>query len=198
MTAGCSLVVLAGGRSRRMGADKATLAAGRQTLTERIIERLGAVVDEVIVAAGDNHIDPVPGRIVQDHFPGAGPLAGIHAGLRAAAFENAWVVACDYPDVDPGIGLLLVRAVSGFDAAVPLVAGRPQGVCAIYSVPLASRIERLIASGERRLGALLESSLVRYLDERELREVDPELASFRNLNTPADYQEWIRSTRARH
>ncbi|HSO92984.1 MAG TPA: molybdenum cofactor guanylyltransferase, partial [Candidatus Dormibacteraeota bacterium] len=144
------------------------------------------------------HLGPVAGRIVHDHFPGAGPLAGIHAGLRAAAFENAWAVACDYPDVDPAIGLLLRQAVTGFDAAVPRIAGKPQGVCAVYSVRLASSIERLIACGQRSVGALLGSSLVRYLDEEEMREVDPELASFRNLNTAAEYEEWIRSAPARH
>ena len=197
MTRGLSLVVLAGGRSRRMGADKATLATDGQTLTARIIERLGPVAGEIIVAAGDNLLEPGAGRIIQDQFPGAGPLAGIHAGLRAATFENAWVVACDYPDVNPAIGLLLLQAVSGFDAAVPLIAGRPQGVCAVYNVRLASRIERLIASGRRSVGALLDSCRVRYLDEAEVRQVDAQLGSFRNLNTPADYEDWVRSRQAR-
>ena len=197
MTRGLSLVVLAGGRSRRMGADKATLATDGQTLTARIIERLGPVAGEIIVAAGDNQLEPGAGRVIQDQIHGAGPLAGIHAGLRAAAFENAWVVACDYPDVNPAIGLLLLQAVSGFDAAVPLIAGRPQGVCAVYNVRLASRIERLIASGRRSVGALLDSCRVRYLDEAEVRQVDAQLGSFRNLNTPADYEDWVRSRQAR-
>ena len=86
MTGGCSLVVLAGGRSQRMGKDKATLAANGKTLVARIIERLGPVVDETIVAAGPNQIEAVAAKIVADEFPAAGPLAGIHAGLRAAAF----------------------------------------------------------------------------------------------------------------
>lgn len=196
MSSGCSLVVLAGGRSRRMGRDKATLSTAGQTLTDRIIERLSPVVDEVIVATGARELEPSVGRSVNDHFAGAGPLAGIHAGLRAAAFDHVWVVACDYPDVDPGIGRQLRQVVTGFDAAVPLIAGRAQGVCAVYSVGLASLIERLIASGQRSVGALLESCRVRYLDEAELRQVDPELTSFRNLNTPADYEEWVRSTSA--
>ena len=196
MARGCSLVVLAGGLSRRMGRDKATLSAAGQSLTDRIIERLRPVVDEVIVAAGTRDLELAVGRSVHDHFPGAGPMAGIHAGLRAAAFDHAWVVACDYPDVDPGIGRQLIRVVTGFDAAVPLVEGRAQGVCAVYSVGVVSLVERLIVSGQRSVTALLESCRVRYLDEAELRPVDPELASFRNLNTPADYEDWVRSRRA--
>jgi molybdopterin-guanine dinucleotide biosynthesis protein A len=176
-----------------MGKDKATLSAAGQSLTERIIERLSPVVDEVIVAVGARDLELGVGRSVHDHFSGVGPLAGIHAGLRAAAFDHAWVVACDYPDVDPGIGRQLLRVVNGFDAAVPLVEGRAQGVCAVYSVRVIAVVERLIASGQRSVAALLESCRVRYLDEAALRQVDPQLASFRNLNTPADYEDWVRS-----
>jgi len=197
MTRGLSLVVLAGGLSRRMGRDKATLSAGGPTITERIIERLSPVVDEVILAAGARNLELGGARIVHDHFPGAGPLAGIHAGLRATAFDYAWVVACDYPDIDPAIGRCLARAVTGFDVAVPLIAGRAQGVCAVYSVRLVALIEQLIGSDRRSVDALLESCSVRYLDEGELRQVEPKLRSFRNLNTPADYDEWLRSTPAR-
>jgi len=180
-----------------MGRDKATLSAGGQSLTERIIERLTPVVDEVIVAAGTANLELGGARTVRDHFAGAGPLAGIHTGLRAARFDYAWVVACDYPDVDPAIGPYLAGAVTGFEAAVPLVAGQAQGVCAVYSVRLTALIEQLIDSGRRSVGALLESCPVRYLDEAELRQVEPELRSFRNLNTPADYEEWVRSMPAR-
>jgi molybdopterin-guanine dinucleotide biosynthesis protein A len=106
------------------------------------------------------------------------------------------VVACDYPDVDPRIVTQLRRVMTGVDAAVPLIAGRPQAVCAVYSAGLAPLIERLIASGQRRVGALLESCRVRYMDEAELRLAGTDLTSFRNLNTPADYEEWVRSTPA--
>lgn len=198
MTRGLSLVVLAGGQSRRMGRDKATLPVAGQTLTERIIERLRPVVDEVIVAAGAANLELGGARTVRDQFGGAGPLSGIHAGLRAAMFEYVWVVACDYPDVDPAIGRCLARAVNGFDAAVPLIAGHAQGLCAVYSVRLTPLIEQLIESDRRSVGALLESCRVGYLDEGLLRQVDQELRSFRNLNTPADYEEWVRSTPARH
>jgi molybdopterin-guanine dinucleotide biosynthesis protein A len=198
MTGGLSLVVLAGGLSLRMGRDKATLSTGGPTITEHIIERLTPVVDEVILAAGAQELEFDGARTVHDHFPGAGPLAGIHAGLRAAAFDHAWVVACDYPDVDPAVGRCLARAITGFDATVPLIAGQAQGVCAVYSVHLTALIEQLIASGRRSVGALLESCSVRYLEEAELRQVEPELRSFRNLNTPADYDEWLRSTAAGH
>ncbi|MEO6797925.1 MAG: molybdenum cofactor guanylyltransferase [Candidatus Dormibacter sp.] len=193
MAGGCSLIVLAGGQSRRMGRDKAGLPAGDETLLERIITRLTPVVDEVILAGGAPLSLPNGVRSVADRYPDTGPLAGIHAGLLAAMGDRALVVACDYPDIDPEIVRFLQARVAGVEAVVPRIAGQAQGLCALYRVGVASHAERLIAAGERRVNALLEACAVRYLDEMELRGVDPGLRSFRNLNTPADYEEWVRS-----
>ena len=191
MATGCSLVVLAGGQSRRMGRDKATLPAGTVTLVERIINNLSASADEVILASGSAALRLRGARTVADHFVGAGPLAGIHAGLTASAFDFAWVVACDYPDVQPAVGVRLRSETTGIDAVVPRVGGLAQGLCAVYSVRLVPVIERLIASGRRSVAALLDSCDVRYVDEDELS--GPAATSFRNLNTPSDYEEWLRS-----
>src|SRR5438128_12608886 len=97
MRGGCRLVILAGGLSRRMGRDKAALPAGDGTLIEHIARRLAPVVEETIVAgaSGRHHL---PGTtMVDDRYPGLGPLAGIHAGLLVARSPLVWVVGCDYP-----------------------------------------------------------------------------------------------------
>ena len=194
MMAGCSLVVLAGGRSRRMGRDKALLPAGEETVVDRIIDRLAPLVDDIIVAGRSSFPGRPEIRFVEDRYPNAGPLAGIHAGLRAAAGRHAWVVGCDLPDVDPALGPLMLSAIHGADAVVPRIAGEPQGVCALYDVRLVELIESLLEAEQRSVAGLLAACSVRYLDEAELRSVDPELGSFRNLNTPADYEGWIRSS----
>jgi len=191
MSSGCSLVILAGGLSRRMGRDKAVLPAGDGTLIEHLARRLAPVVDETIVAGGSGR-GPLPGvTMVEDRYPGLGPLAGIHAGLLAARYRHVWVVGCDLPDVEPGLASLLCGFAPGYDAAVPRIDGEPQSVCAVYDRALASRIDGLLAAGERRVTMLLAASNVRYVTAEELRVVDPELRSFRNLNTPADYQAWL-------
>lgn len=195
MAHGCSLVVLAGGRSRRMGQDKAGLSAGEATLLEHIVRRLAPVVDEVIIAGGAP-VDRIAARVVADRYPGAGPLAGMHAGLRATTAAHAWVVACDLPDIEPALGSLLLRHAAGVDAVVPRVESKPQGLCAIYDVRLATCIERLLVLGDRRVTSLLAGASVRYLESAELGEVDPALRSFRNLNTPADYAAWLSSRSA--
>jgi molybdopterin-guanine dinucleotide biosynthesis protein A len=187
-----TLIILAGGQSRRMGRDKAHLPAGVGTLLERIVDRLSPVVDQVIVAGGPQL--SIPGvRWVPDARSGAGPLAGMAAGLAAVSFDLAWVVACDLPDVEPGIGELLFDSASDVDAVVPRLDARPECLCAVYRTSLAARILTLLDAGERRVTALLDGIRVRYVEAAELRRVDPELRTFRNLNTQDEYQDWVTS-----
>ena len=191
MRGGCSLVILAGGLSRRMGRDKAGLPAGDGTLIQHLARRLAPVVDQTIVAGGSGRYD-LPGvTTVDDRYPGLGPLAGIHAGLLVARSPLVWVVGCDLPDVDPGLAALLCGLAGDVDAVVPRIDSEPQGVCAVYDRALAPRIEGLLAAGERRVKMLLGASNVRYVTPGELRAVDPELRSFRNINTPAEYRAWL-------
>jgi molybdenum cofactor guanylyltransferase len=191
MRGGCSLVILAGGLSRRMGRDKASLPAGDGTLIEHLARRLAPVVDETIVAGGSGRATLAGVMMVEDRYPGLGPLAGIHAGLVAARYPHVWVVGCDLPDADPALAHLLLGLAAGYDAVVPRIDAEPQGVCALYDRALASRIDGLLAAGERRVKALLAASNVRYVTPEELRAIDPELRSFRNINTPADYEAWL-------
>jgi molybdenum cofactor guanylyltransferase len=192
MRSRCSLVILAGGLSRRMGQDKATLPAGDGTLLEHLARRLAPVVDETIIAGGSVHPPFEGARVVPDHQSGLGPLAGILAGLTAAREPHVWVVGCDLPDVEPALGVLLGGLAGDYEAVVPRPDHEPEGVCALYVRELAPRIEALLAAGERSIKSLLDRSAVRYLGSSELRAVDPELRSFHNINTPADYEAWLR------
>lgn len=191
MADGCTLVILAGGRSRRMGRDKAGLPAGDGTLIEHLVRRLASVAADIIIAGGPSvwEVDGV--RKVEDRYPGLGPLAGIHAGLLAASRSWVWVVACDLPDVEPGLGALLCGRAVGVEAVVPRVDDRPEALCAVYDRSLAPRIASFLQAGKRRVQDLLAQLDVRYVPAAELRQVDPELRSFRNLNTPADYEAWL-------
>ncbi len=189
-----TLIILAGGQSRRMGRDKAHLPAGAGMLLDRIVERLSPVVDQVIVAGGPQLSIPEV-RWVPDARPGAGPLAGMAAGLAALSGDLGWIVACDLPDVEPRIGELLFDSAPDVDAVVPRVDARPECLCAVYRASLAARMLARLDAGDRRVTALLDGIRVRYLDAVDLRRVDPELRSFRNLNTPDEYQDWVTSLR---
>lgn len=178
-----------------MGRDKAHLPTGTGTLLERIIDRLSPVVDHVMVAGGAPL--SIPGaRWVPDARPGAGPLAGMAAGLAALSGDLAWIVACDLPDVEPPIGELLFASASpDVDAVVPRLDTRPECLCAVYHARLAGSILTLLDAGERRVTALLDGIRVRYVEAAEMRRADPELRSFRNLNTEDEYQDWVTTLR---
>lgn len=133
---------------------------------------------------------------MDDRYAGLGPLAGMHAGFSAARHPLVWVVACDLPDVEPAIGALLRGLAPDYEAVVPHVDGEPQGVCALYDRALASRIETMLDAGDRSIKTLLSASKVRYVTPEELRAVDPELRSFRNINTLADYEAWLKTQAA--
>ena len=176
-----------------MGRDKAALPVGRVSLLEHLARRLSPVVDEIIVAGGAQTY-PIPSvRAVADVYVGRGPLAGMHAGFLGARQPLVWVVACDLPEVEPQLAPLMLGSATDVDAVVPRPYGEPEGVCAIYRRELALPIETLLTAGQQSVKQLLNSIRVRYLEAEELRAVDPELRSFRNLNTPADYRAWISS-----
>jgi molybdenum cofactor guanylyltransferase len=194
MRTGCSLVILAGGRSRRMGRDKAGLPARGRTLIEHLVLRLAPAVDETIIVGGSTRL-PLDGvRQIDDCYPGLGPLAGMHAGFVAAEHSLVWVVACDLPDVAPGLLPVLLDLAIDHEAVVPRVDGEPQAVCALYRRSLATRVEGLLRRDDHSVKNLLRSCRVRYVDGAELRAADPELGSFRNINTPADYEAWLKTT----
>jgi molybdopterin-guanine dinucleotide biosynthesis protein A len=193
MRSGCSLVILAGGQSHRMGRDKAALPAGDGTLIEHLARRLSPVVDETIIAGGSGRPN-LPGvRLVDDRATGLGPLAGMHAGFMAARHPHVWVVACDLPDVEPAVVTLLQGLAAEYEGVVPRLGREPEGVCALYQRSLAPRIDGLLNRGERSIKSLLAASSIRYVTPKELRTVDPELRSFRNINTPDDYQAWLKT-----
>lgn len=181
-------IVLAGGRSRRFGRDKATLPWGNGHLLGEIAGRLSTVCDEVLVAMGDRHLAlPAGVRGVADIYAGAGPLGGIHAGLRAASSPVAFVTACDMPYVDPAAAVLLRDLVVGYDAAVPRVAGRWAPLFACYATSCLPAMEKLLDSGVRRVFDLYGHIRCRVVPEDVFRVFDPGLRMFEDLNTPGDY-----------
>src|ERR1700675_3959904 len=115
-----SLLVLAGGDSRRMGRPKAWLEVGDTFLLRYVVERLAPAFSEVMVsfAEPEQLLEPVPYRVVFDRTP-AGPLAGQEAGLLAARNEVVFAVACDMPYVTVDIAQVAVAADRACDAAIP-------------------------------------------------------------------------------
>ena len=152
-------VVLAGGYSTRFGdTDKALAEIDGRPMLARVVDRVGAVVDSVVVscrddqraafAAGLDGIDDAPIRFVTDPEPDGGPLVGIANAFEAVDSPYAAVVACDMPFVDPGFVEFLFSQAAGHDAAVPELAdGHHQPTQAVY------RVDRTVAVADERLAA---------------------------------------------
>ncbi|HET9050535.1 MAG TPA: molybdenum cofactor guanylyltransferase [Candidatus Dormibacteraeota bacterium] len=190
--AGATLVVLTGGRSSRMGVDKALLDAGGVPLAARPALALAALCDEVVLAG--RAVPGVAGRVVPD-APGAeGPLAGIVAGLRAASRDLCVVAACDMPTIEPGLVALLLDALEqdpALDVAVCAGAGgrlEPLPFAARRAAAV-GRLETAVEAGVRSINGALEAALAGVVPARAWRQVDPDGATFASWNTPSDVRE---------
>jgi molybdopterin-guanine dinucleotide biosynthesis protein A len=185
-----TLLLLAGGESRRMGRSKALLPVEETTLVEWLAERFRPAFDQVLVAARD--ISQLPWSLrrdfVADIRPGAGPLAGIEAGLASARNPRVVAMACDMPYVTVALAERLAASAEGHDAAVPRLQGRAQPTCAAYRSSALPAIAAALAEGERTASEVIGRLDVRWLDQEEP-------ALFTNLNTPADYQAFLARTR---
>lgn len=179
--------VLAGGRSRRMGTDKARLLVDGQPLVCRVFERVAAVAEDVHVASGDGQrLADLGLPEIPDAFCDAGPLAGILAGLRAARHPLVAVVACDLPEASPAVLAALARCWQGDDVIVPVVAGRAQPLHAVWATTAAEPVAELLAAGTRRVQDALQALRVRRLDAAAWAAADPGARFARNLNRPVD------------
>ena len=176
--------MLAGGRSRRMGRDKATLPFGGQTMLARIVATVSGVVDEVRVVVREGQEIAGGYDIARDPAEGHGPLAGIRAGLAAVHAERAFVVSCDMPLLRAEYVAHLLALSRGFEVAVPEIDGHRMVTSAVYAQSLLPIAVRLLAEGRRRPLDLIDAATTRIVGEAELRTVDPELDSLHDCNTP--------------
>jgi molybdopterin-guanine dinucleotide biosynthesis protein A len=189
VTRDASGIILAGGASRRMGRDKATLDFAGQTLLEVTAQSVAAVCKEVIIASGNRPVHGLRGLSpvwVPDAPGTAGPLAGLAAGMSAASFPVAVVVACDMPLLSEALLDHLLDSVGGCDAVVPMIGGVPQPLHAAYSRDCLPTVQALVRLGAASMRDLLSRLPVKYLGEARCLEIDPDGLSWFNMNTAED------------
>lgn len=196
-------VILCGGRSRRMGSPKYALPFGETTLLEHMLGILSRTTQRVAVIAAPDDSPTVPSDVtlLRDRLRHAGPLAATEIALGHFAHVD-WVLvtACDLPLLRSEVieGLFHHAATARTcEAVVPKPGQYPEPLLAVYRPQLAESARRLLEAGERRLQALLQQATCLFLDAEELRSLDPHLESFRNINTPEQYQEALMRYRER-
>jgi molybdopterin-guanine dinucleotide biosynthesis protein A len=185
-------VVLAGGRGRRMKADKAGLDVGGRTLLEHVLAQVEPYFDEVLISLSPGQAaPPLPAasraRVVRDERPGLGPIGGLLACLKAARNDACAVVACDIPEIDVPFLHDLAKGAADADIAVPVgPAGLHEPLFAVYRRSIIPAVEALLENGERSLlplYAMCRTVQVGFDDPRRIR----------NLNTRRDYEDFLRT-----
>lgn len=180
-------VVLAGGRSSRIGQDKATIKLGNLTLMERVVSILSQLVEEVVVVGGDSAGSASLGlRAVDDIFPGGGVLGGLYTGLRVAKHSRILAVGCDMPFLNPELLRYMLQEVKGYDVVIPRIGEYVEALHAIYSKACLPPIGRKLEEGNLRLVSFFPEVRVRHIEAEEIERFDPKHLSFFNINTPAD------------
>ena len=184
-----SAVILAGGKSRRMGRDKLALELDGLTLLESAVERFSRGFAAVYISVADAGKYPgIMSPRVVDAIPGAGPLSGLHAALSQLPCDGVFLVAADLPFSRPDAALRIIELCGGRDAAViELADGKIEPLFGYYRKSLLPSCEAALASGDFRMSEVLRRGDARYVSPGELGGLWDERLIF-NVNFPDDFR----------
>jgi molybdopterin-guanine dinucleotide biosynthesis protein A len=187
--AGTAGVILAGGRSRRMGRPKAFLKLGGRPLIAWVLEPLRDLFPEVLIVSPE--IEPFSHlgvRVVPDHRPRGGPLGGAATGIAEAGRPQALVVGCDMPLLRPGLLAHLVARMGAHAAVVPRTSDGLHPLHAVYAKRALETFSRCLEEGVRKFTDALDGADCLEVGEGEIRRLDPDLHSLFNVNHPQDVE----------
>jgi len=186
MIADCTALIFAGGDSRRMGRDKLFLQVGGQNLIQRTLDLTQGLFSQILVSV-QNPRDDIDAPQVCDEIPGAGPLAGLCAGLQHASTSWVFAVAADMPYLLPVVIERLAEHRARHQAVVPVINGQPYPLTAFYAASALPALRTVLARpGKPGLFAALPELDVCPVNEHDLSDIDGELRSFIDLDTPED------------
>lgn len=184
-----SAAILAGGGSRRMGRNKALLPYRGRPLIAYAFEPLESLFEDIILVTNDpGPFDFLPCPKIPDRVRGKGPIAGIDAALSCSRNPFVLVVGCDAPFLSPRLLELLTEKAEGSDLVIPHGPDGPEPLCAVYGKGCLPLIEESLRKGDLRLGDLVKRLRAREVPVEEVAAVDPGFRSFRNINTPGEYE----------
>ncbi len=181
-------IILAGGKSSRMGQDKSLLSANNLTLIGKIVSQLEDHFQEIIIGANDlekYRFLNLP--VIPDLEEGKGPLMGIYSTLLRSNHEINFVVACDIPDLDIQYIKELIRQAKDHQIVIPTWKnGKHEPLFAVYRKSILDNIKKLLAADQRKISLLFQSTDVKYMP------LPDEVKWYKNLNTMEDYKKYIK------
>jgi molybdopterin-guanine dinucleotide biosynthesis protein A len=181
--------VLAGGKSTRMGRDKAFLELDGKTLLELAMARARSLTKDVRIVGSPAKFAAF-GPVVEDIFPERGPLGAIHAALRASANELNLMLAVDTPLVQPSFLAWMVKRAQGNRAVVtvPSVGGRLHPLCGVYRKSFAMTAEESLQAGQNKIDRLFAEIATEVIAEEEIVAAGFSAEMFHNVNTPEEWK----------
>lgn len=176
-----------------MGQPKAWLPFGNEVLLQRVVRLLGEVVSPIVVVAAPHQVlPPLPPEVLvsRDEREAQGPVGGLAAGFAALRGQvtAVYVSACDVPLLKPEVVRHISEHLGDADIAIPVDGKFPHPLAAVYRLSLESRVKELLDAGRLRPVFLWEGARVNQIPVEALRDIDPELDSFRNANTPEEFE----------
>ena len=182
-------VILAGGKSSRMGQNKALMSLGGKRLVHRVVEVMRSVFDDLLMVTNTPDVYADLGiPMAPDVWPDKGSLGGVYSAIYRVATPYCLAVACDMPFLQAAGLRYLITQMANYDVVVPDVLGELQTLHAIYSKACLQPIERRLETNRLRIVGFFPDVRVRTVTASELEPYDPELLAFQNLNTPEEFQ----------
>ena len=183
-------IILAGGKSSRLGRNKALQVIDGRSLIQWVVDRVSMLSTEIIIVTANGEAVPsystVEIKTVADIYPEKGPLVGIYSGLISSSGSRAMAVGCDTPFLSVSLLKYMTQICSIYDVVVPRIKNKLEPLCAVYSKNCSNPIQRLLEQDELRIDRLFGMVKVKYVEEDEVNRFDPKHLSFFNINSQAD------------
>ena len=191
------VLILSGGRSQRMGQDKAQLMVGGKTMLQRVDDAMARLSEQRILVIGHDATPPTNcgfETVIRDQYPDRGPLEGLRVGLEYLSDSPiVFVGTCDAPSVIADVYHAMVAELGPEDdAVVPRVQGQVYPLTAVYRTRVIGQVQSMVQEHRLRVKDLLELIKVRWFPEQHLRAVDPDGESLKNVNTQQEYLNLIK------
>lgn len=193
-------VILAGGKSQRMGFDKQFLEINEKKLMKIIIDKLAKEFNEIIVVTNkpEEYLD-LCDKVLSDEIKGFGPLSGIHVGLKESSSKYSYFLACDMPNINLEYIKFMKNklSVADFDVCVARYREWIEPFNAFYSKDIISNIEKQFSDNQRSVFSLIDKLKTLYISENEARKFSPDWGMFCNLNTREDLEKYLESIKCK-
>ena len=185
-----SIAILAGGKSKRMGQDKAFLPVGKQIVIERVIERVRPLTDDLYISTNTPEaFSQFNLPMVADIHPNKAALGGIYSAISAAQHQSVLIVACDMPFLNVDLLSYLIKLSPTANVVAPLInPPQPETLHTVYGKTCLPAIEKRLLANKLRIIGFFDDVTVRYVEQKEIAAIDPNLYSFVNMNTPQDLE----------